>query len=330
MDSSAELETSVTLRSLSCPNCAGPLAARDGDRLVGCVRCGGAFLLPKPAGFARRYIPARIEKLKAVGIAKSWLQESKETPPDMGARSVVISAHLLYLPLWEARALVVGWEFGKKYRARSIPVQEGDNEYLTLAVVEEGVQEGLFTERRLYQAATDLSLLGIGRPQISGREPTLPLLAGELGEDAAVLEANRDHELVLEEARRRFLLPPQGTAGSARLFLLRESVSLLYYPLWMLRYRYADRVYEITVDGRDGRVHSARAPADNRRRVGVLVASYTALALLLSVVVWVWSTWEQARDVALYVGLLLLALTSVVYWRFRLSREVEYHEPFSY
>lgn len=61
-----------------------------------------------------------------------------------------------------------------------------------------------------------------------------------------------------------------------------------------------------------------------------MVASYTALALLLSVVVWVWSNWEQAKDVALYVGLLLLALTSVVYWRFRLSREVEYHDPFSY
>ncbi|NLG67386.1 MAG: hypothetical protein GX536_06705 [Actinobacteria bacterium] len=324
------LDGAPMLRSLSCPRCAGPLAAQDGDRMVACTRCGGSFLLSRAAGITRRYIPATVGRLQAVGMAKRWLQQSRETPRDIGEASMITAAHLLYLPIWEAKAYVVGWSFGRKYRARPQPVGTGDDEGVTIQMVEEGVQEGLLTERRFYQAATDLSALGIGRPPISGREPTSPLLWGELDTDAVMLAANHDFELVQARAREAFLIPPTGTVGSVKLFLLRESISLLYCPLWSLQYRYRDRMYQITVDGRDGTVHSARAPADDRRRIAVLLASCVALAMALGVVVWVWSRWENARQVAVGVAFLILVLTSMVYWRFRLLREVEYHEPFSY
>ena len=321
--------TSPVLRSLSCPNCAGSLAARDGERRLECLRCGSAFLWSEPSGVARRHFPVKVERLRAVGLAKRWLQENRDTPRDMGS-AVVVAAHLLYIPIWEARAYVVGWEFGRKFRARQESVRQGDDEYITIKMVEEGVQQGLFTERRFYRAATDLAALGIGRPQISGREFALPYSTGELEEGAAVLDNDNDHELVMAEARQAFLTPPMGTVGSVKLFLLREAIALLYYPIWFLQYTYRGRRYEITVDGRDGTVHSARAPADGRRCIAALLVSYTALALALGVVVWVWTGWEHAREVATYAGAAIAAMTIGVYWRFRLIREVEYHEPFSY
>lgn len=85
----------------------------------------------------------------------------------------------------------------------------------------------------------------------------------------------------------------------------------------------------MTVDGRSGMVHSARAPADNRGRLAVLLASYAALALGLALAVSAWEALEGFREPAAYAVVAILAAASGVYWRFRLLREVDYHEPFS-
>ena len=319
----------ATLHSVSCPRCAGPLSCRDGDQLIRCDRCGTPFHALSPGGFERRFFPAKIEKLSAVGKAARWLRECPDTPDDM-AESCFTEARLLYVPIWEVRAHVVGWEFGKRLRNRAELVRVGGEEQVQTRLVEESVEDGFFGERRLYREAADLSVLGMGRPHITGREFTLPYLAGELEQEATVLEADRDLESVREHAREVFLSPATGTvARQTRLFLLRETAALIYYPLWSLRYSHRGRLYEMTVDGRNGLVHSARAPADNGARLAILVASYAALAVALALSVSAWESWEGFRQAALYAMLAVVIAASGVYWRFRLIREVEYHEPFS-
>jgi hypothetical protein len=330
----------ASLKSLSCPRCAGSLQMRDGERLLTCGHCGTSFLFPLENGFARRYFPAKVSRLEAVGKADAWLVKHPDVPRDIDV-AVFTEAQLIYLPIWEARAYLVGWEFGKKLRTRAEVVREsamtveffgGEQPVTTrLDLVEEGVQEGFFDERRMYQAAADLDALGMGRPHITGREFALPYLPGELESGAALLEADRDYEAVQAKARESFLRPSAGTiTRDSRLFLLRESMTLLYYPLWVLKYRYRDRLYEMSVDGRSGVVHSARAPAENISRLAVMLASYAAMALALALAVSAWHAYPGLREVFFYVALLIVAASGGVFWRFRLVREVEYHEPFSY
>lgn len=319
----------AVLHSISCPRCAGPLSVRDGDHLIQCGRCGTPFRTMSPGGFERRFFPAKIEKLSAVGKAAHWLREHPDTPGDID-ESCFVEAHLLYVPIWEVRAHVVGWEFGKKLRTRTELVQVGREEQVQTRLVEEGVEDGFFGERRFYRAACDLVALGMGRPHITGREFTLPYLAGELEQEATVLEADRELESVREQARESFVQPPTGTLSrETRLFLLRESASLIYYPLWSLNYRYRGRVYEMTIDGRNGVVHSARAPADNGTRLAVLLASYAGLAMVLALVASAWESWNEFREPALWGAAAVVIAASGVYWRFRLIREVQHHEPFS-
>ncbi|MCZ7663612.1 MAG: hypothetical protein M5U22_12090 [Thermoleophilia bacterium] len=317
------------MRSISCPRCAGPLLARDGDRLISCGHCGTPFLTSLEDGFSRRYFPAKVEKLQAVGGAARWLWKHSDTPDDI-RESAFVEARLLYVPIWELRAYVVGWEFGKKLRSKAETVRMGDEEYVRVNLVEEGVEAGFLDERRFYQEAADLTSLGMGRPHVTGREFTLPYLPGELEKGAAVLGADRDLGAVRSRARESFVRPPTGTVTrNTRLFLMKEQAALIYYPLWALRYRYRGRLYEMTVDGRSGVIHAARAPADNSKRLGVLIGSYAALAVALALAVSAWEAWEGAREPAMYVAVLVAVLAFGVYWRFRLLREVEYHEPFS-
>lgn len=319
------LAPAATLRSISCPRCAGPLQGRDGDRVIACAHCGTRFLTGLANGYARRYFPAKVERLQAVGAGARWLWEHPDAPSDI-RDSAFVEAHLLYVPIWEVRAHVVGWEFGKKLRNRTEIVKVGDEDVLQNELVEEAVEEGFFGERRFYQEAADLDVLGMGRPHITGREFTLPYLVGELERGAAVLESNGDLPAVRARAQESFLRPPTGTvARDTRLFLLKESAALLYYPLWTLSYRYRGRLYEMVVDGRNGRVHAARAPADNRRRIALFLVSYALLAAAVSV----WGAWERMGEPALYTMVLVVVLAAGAFARFRLIWEVEYHEPFS-
>ena len=70
---------------------------------------------------------------------------------------------------------------------------------------------------------------------------------------------------VAERGRKLALLPASGAADPhTRMLILRESVSLLYYPLWLVDYQVADRPYRIVVDANDGTVNSGHGAGRQR------------------------------------------------------------------
>jgi hypothetical protein len=317
------------LRPLTCAGCAGPLLAEETTDLFTCAHCGTVYKDTGARGYLRRHFPVGLGRLEAVGTAAGWLRQAADTPGDIET-AVFTEAYLLYVPIWEVGAHVVGWEFGVKWRTRREVVQRGEEQTMELRLVDEASEQGFLGERRMYEEAADLSALGMRRPHVTGRERALPFTPAALPQGAAVLEPDRGYGEVLERARRSFRRPPTGAAARDRhIFVLKESVTLLYYPLWSLRYRYRGRQYDITVDGRNGAVHSARAPADNTRRLALMVGAYALLALTLAAVAAFSSSLPASRQTVLYAGLLTLALGGLVYQRFSLLREVRHSEPFS-
>jgi len=317
------------LHATRCPQCAGPLRADEGRRTLKCDRCGVRLLVPAQNGCARWFFPPRVERLQAVARGTDWL---KEQPGILRAarQAHFVEATLLYAPIWEYRALVVGWEFGQKTRTVLVPVKEGDQDSLRLELQQEDVKEAQLHERRFYQAATDLEAMGATRPRISGRELALPLLPGEIGPDAFVLEAEGVPTEIGDTGRKVVLAPVSGAySPDAHLFVLRECTTLLYYPLWSLHYRYRDRRYAVMVDGRNGTVHSGRAPATNVGRLAQLVGLLAALAVIVAVLAHATTASGRTPLPTVAAGVIVSAAALVSAWRFRLQGEVEYHEPLS-
>ena len=317
------------LRSVRCSQCAGPLTAREGHRILVCGHCGVRMAVREHGGFSRWYLPARIERLEAVAAAATWLEDHPGISKRARGASLT-EARLVYVPIWEHRSLVAGWEFGHKLRTRYELVGDDEREWLDLRLAREGVEEPFLQERRYYEAATDLSGLGATRPRITGRELMLPLLAGELDPSAAVLEAGGSAAEVAAAGRKAALLPVSGASSpDTHVFALRESTALLYYPLWLLRYQVGNRFYRIVVNGRNGSVNSAKAPASNAGRVALLVAEVVVLAAVAALLLWLGLSGETAQ-VSTTAGAVIVSVVAILLvWRFRLQREVEYHEPFS-
>ena len=328
------------LRSVQCSQCAGPLSAKEGRRILTCRHCGVRVIVKQRGGITRWYFPSRVDRLDAAAAAADWLREHPGiAKAARGAR--LVESHLVYAPIWEHRTLLAGWEFGYKLRpqtevvsspARALFGRSGQEEDVRLDVrlVKEGVEEAHLKERRFYQPATDFEELGATRPRVTGRELLVPLLAGELEPSATVLTAQGSASDVADRGRRAAVLPLSGAvAPDSHLFTFRESMALLYYPLWLVRFQAGDRTCRVVVNGRDGTVNSGVAPASNQRRVALLAAQAVLAAVVCAVLVWLATTRDSGRATMVALAVIVFVAAALAIWRFRMVGEVEYHEPFS-
>jgi hypothetical protein len=280
-------------------------------------------------GFSRWYFPAGIDRQEAVEIASAWLGKH----PGVAKRvreAAIVEAQMVYAPIWEHTALIAGWEFGRKMRTRYELVGDERSERLDLKLEYEGVEEPRLRERRFYQAAADLTSLGATRPRISGRELMLPLLAGEVEPWATVLEAEGNVDQVATAASRAAMVPVSGAESpDSHVFALREATALLYYPLWLLRYEDGKHSYRVVVNGRNGNINSAEAPAASLGQMSLLASQIAALAFVIAALVWLGSIGTIGRVPTIVGTVIVSAVAILLVRRFRLQREVEYHEPFS-
>ncbi len=230
--------------------------------------------------------------------------------------------------------LTAGWEFGSQHRTRIVagrhPMTGEPDETMELQLLHEGVQEPRLHERRHYLPAADFEALDACRPRVTGRELMVPLLAGELDPAAIVLEAKGEASEVVSKGRAAAQLPLSGALNpELHIFLFRESVALLYYPLWLLRFRHGDSYCRVVVDGRDGTVNSGRAPADQSKRLAALVAKLAALAVGVVVLAYYGATYKPGRGPLLAAAVVLSIMAVALGIRYRPEKEVEYHDSFS-
>ena len=273
------LAADAALRAVQCPQCAGPLAAVGGLRLLACCHCGVHVLVSSRGGHDRWRLPLRTDRAEAERAARGWLAGRPDiAQPEEGSpsRRRNSSTHPCgsTVPWWRGGSSVI-----RRGSAREL-VGDEDNERLELQPYREEVQEGRLQERRFYEAAADLSIIGATRPRVTGREPLLPVLGGDL-DDARVLPAQGSPASVLERGHRQVLQPTSAAERpEGRLLVVRESACLLFYPLWVLELRQGARRYSLVVNGFEGTVNSAIAPVGTMARIKRRLSRVAALAAL--------------------------------------------------
>jgi hypothetical protein len=318
------------LHSLSCPQCAGPLSVHAGRRILLCDHCGVRVLNRGEGGLSHWLFPQNTDQIHALSVAAHWLTDFPGIAKD--ARDVPVRhATLVHIPIWEHKCLVAGWEFGTKLRTKTYLVSDDEGaDRLELAVEEERFQDPHLQERRYFQAGCDLEAMGATRPRFSGRELLLPLVAGEVDPSSTVLEPQGTAAEMAERGRKLALMPSSGAADPhTQMLVLRESVSLLYYPLWLVDYKVADRPYRIAVDANHGTVNSGTAPAANERLNPILTLRVAGLLAVAVFAAWAASNWSAARMPLIFLAVIVCIAAFLLVLRSPSGGKVEYHEPFS-
>lgn len=304
-------------QGLTCPECSGIVPVKEGERLVTCPYCGLYSLIQGEQGTRRWQVNRRVERDKARQSVGSFFSGVKKAR-DLKKQAEIQDMFLVYLPYWRVRADVAGWLFGRvrKDKDETKPVE---------------VQ--VFEEMQWADAALDVSEYGVHQVTLAQNQLE-PYHKEALHAEAIVFEPTESHTDALAEAHDHFIYRGRSkqrldSTYFEKFHFLHEQLAIVYYPLWVARYSYHQRHYQVVVDAVNNEVLYGKAPGNIFYRAAALVAGLAAgnFVLVNGTILAAMAFSESSDDDGLALLLLPIALGIILiaagYRAFRYGEEVE-------
>ncbi len=256
-------------QGLVCPNCSGVVPVAEGVRIVQCPYCSLHSLVQGERGVRRWQVARRIDRGGAEAGVRGFLSGMRKAR-DLSRAAKIDELILVYLPFWRVEATVAGWLFGRVRKDKDST--KPDEHYV-------------FESMHWNDAAVDVTEFGVHRIVVS-RADLLPFDSQALHAESMVFEPSESRTAALDEARDHFLYRSRTAAGQTRtsyenVQLLRPDFALVYFPVWLARYSYRNRVYQVVIDGVNGKVMYGKAPGNILYRAAALVTGLAVGNLVL-------------------------------------------------
>ncbi len=311
-----------SLTGLSCPNCGGMVPIPEGQVVVKCPYCDLRSFVRGERGLRRFQVPPGIDRNRALSALRGFLSKNWAIARDATRRSVLSEAFLAYLPFWAVWGRAMGWAFGQEKqgsgdRTRWVPRE--------VKLVEEVSWNG---------AACDVGEFGVGQVplNIQALQPFQPDVLHESGLVFEPVGSFSDAKASAKADFEQRLRSRSKLDRFSQLFVrfFRERFGLVYYPLWILRYLYRGRVFQVMVDGCSGQVLYGKGPGNTLYRAAVLVLGMALgafVAVDASSLVFSF-TGGNHSDNAIGIGFVLivvgLGIMFAAYRAFRYGEQFEY------
>jgi hypothetical protein len=236
----------------------------EGVRVVMCRFCGQRSLVQGERGVRRWQVCCRTSREDAIQSVKGFYIGINKAL-DLRSKARLSEVFLVYLPYWRVSATVAGWMFGR--------VKAGKDKTKPAEIE-------ILEEMHWNDAAVDVSEFGVHRVSIS-KQDLEPFDPDQLRSEAMVFDPTESAVEALAEAEKHFLQRARDkqklvTTFFEKFHLLRTEASLVYHPLWVARYAYRKRSYQVVVDGVRGQVLYGKAPGNLLYRATAMVVGMAA------------------------------------------------------
>ncbi len=307
---------------LSCPACAGVLEVETGLRVLACPYCGTHLLVGGETGVRRFAVEPKLDAAAAREAALRWLGSGWNKDRRLPKEAELAESFLCFLPFFRVEADAVGIALGTEERQRTV----GSGKNRRTQTYEVDVERVVERPCDSTFAAVQVAEWGVQRVNLAG-DRLLPFDAGALERAGMVFPPTRSENEAREGALAQFRQETDPGKGLKRVrfryqAMLRERMSVIYYPLWVVRYRFRGRSYQVVVDAEDGGIAYGKAPGNDLYRALMLVGSEAAACFIgTSVVQHGWSSDDGCGAV---IGALVVAVV-ILGWgwkRFRWGGEV--------
>lgn len=239
---------------LNCPACGGAISVSEGEDTVSCPYCSSALFIEGDKGVSTIAFKNKLQPQSAVQASQHWWSKGAKAR-DLKRTGQIKEVYPIYLPFWKATTRAAGWICG--YEERRHTDQKGNVRVERIPKEVMILQDYVFSE-----IACDPGDLGIRNLRNFAGETSfadfemIPTFESTTSKDDAIARAKND---ALARARASARVPH---VTFERLHIIPKKLTKVYYPVWVTRYQYRDRMYFDTVDGVTGQVLSGRAPGD--------------------------------------------------------------------
>ncbi len=273
-------DLSHRVSGLSCPNCGGALEVDAGLRVVVCPYCKTHLLALSELATRRFAVEPTLDSNSAREIARKWLTRGMNKDRRLRKEARVREAFLSFLPFYRVEADCLGFALGTEKRTRWVGSGKNRRRETYYVDVERSTERSF---DRTYPAV-NVAEWGIQKVHLSG-DPIVPFDSDALDRQGMVFPPSGAEGEVRDVALARFRAeadPSHGLHSTRFRFLqsLRERLSVVYYPLWVVRYRFKGRSYQVLVDGEDGTLAYGKAAGNDLYRAMMLVLTEAVAAFI--------------------------------------------------
>jgi hypothetical protein len=348
------------VRGLNCPRCGGIVPIPEGQVIVACPYCeqrsvvaasavknaedsagtsggvaaggsdtaGGSAITNRGTstslGVRRYQAPLQIAREQAVEALHGFLSGKVQVARDASRVAQLQEAFLVHLPFWAV------WGRGVAYAFGQVKVGSGDHSRW------EPREKKFVRDLTWNTPACEVGEFGVRQIPLEGC-PLQPFKPDILHRSGMVFEPVGAEEAALESARQDFNQRirdevKMGRTGQVFTRLVRARLGLVYYPLWVLRYLYRGRAFQVVVDGVNGQVLYGKAPGSVAYRAAVLVGGMAAGAVItldVPALILSGSNSSHSNDnpfiFALLVFVVGIGILIAAYRTFRYAEQYEYH-----
>jgi hypothetical protein len=236
--------------SMSCPNCGGALKVDEGANITSCPYCSALLSIEGDGGVRKITFRNAVTREQSLQAVQRWWRGGFKAR-DLKRRGQITESYPIYVPFWRLRARAAGWVCGYKVVRREKRTERVPLEKMVLRDFD-------WTE-----VACDAGDIGVDHLRnLSGEavlhdEGSIPTFEATTSRTDAMSKGSQQ---VMSEAL-SYAGVPHVTFQDVHVFP--RELSMIFYPIWVVRYKYSDRMYFATVDGVTGAVLSGRAPGDN-------------------------------------------------------------------
>jgi len=314
-------EKDVT-HGLNCPKCGGMIRIPEGQRLVICPYCQQRSIVRGERGVLRYQVPAQIERLVAEKMLQRFLTSSFAIARNAPRLAKLDESLLVFLPFYTSWGRVLGWVFGQER------VGSGEKARYEPREVQ-FVQDATWN-----RAACDVGEFGVESVPLDDK-PYEPYNDDEIHRAGMVFEPVGSLSEALQEAQQMFQAQVRGSARLDRISqvfvrIVRQRFGLVYYPLWILRYLYRGRAYQVAIDGHSGQILYGKAPGNTLYRAAVLVGGIALGALIAidvpTLLLYFGRNSDEMDGLLVLSGFALLVGFSAMYAAYRAFRYGEEYE----
>jgi hypothetical protein len=304
------------LTGLSCASCGGTVEVREGLTNVECRYCGTPQAVVGERGVVRLMVLNRLDGRRATEVVRSWLKKGIRKDPALEKEATIEESFLAWFPFVRARLDAVGWLLGVENRTR----KRGNRTETVRVPVEHAIERSA----DLTMPAADMAEFGVHRVDLAGDE-VLPLDDDLLRARGMVFRPSRSLQEIGDRLRDRAMAAAEREHRLDRvtfswLAAVRRRVALVYYPMWVIRYGFRGRTYQVLIDAEDGGLAYGKAPGNHLWRAFSMVASCAGAAFVGTTVLQHADVLLRSDDGFKGLGLIGLVLAGLVYWGYRQFR----------
>ena len=286
---------------LNCPACGGAVSVVEGESTLLCPYCDSTLFIEGDQGVTTIAFRNKVNREGAMEASRLWWSRGWKAR-DLKRVGRTVEVYPIYLPFWRAMTRVAGWICGYEIRRHTDSKGRVHEQKVPKEVM-------VLNDYRFSEIATDPGDLGIRSLRNFSGETSfadfdmIPTFEATTSRDDAVAHATSDAQSRARSSAK------VSRVTMERLHVLPRRLSMVYYPVWVVRYTYRDRMYMTTVDGVTGQVLSGRAPGDPLFQSLAITAGTSVGGLAAALGIIMSSVAAELMIVGLLAGGIILYIT---------------------